>query len=81
MVAETDGKEAKSKAMAILSTMVGALTLSRVVNDRDLAQAFLDAAVEQVRETVAARKNGRRRRALYRPRSSKRRSLSSAARD
>jgi hypothetical protein len=55
--------------------MVGALTLSRAVNDPDLAQAFLTAAVEQVREAVAARKDGRRRRpgALYRPRSSKRR--------
>jgi TetR/AcrR family transcriptional repressor of nem operon len=42
------------KAMAALSTMVGALTLSRVVNDPDLAQAFLDAAAQQVRETAAA---------------------------
>lgn len=33
MVAETDGGEPKGKAAAILSTMVGALTLSRVVND------------------------------------------------
>jgi TetR/AcrR family transcriptional repressor of nem operon len=66
MVAEMDGKtpkrRAKSKAMAILSTMVGALTLSRVVNDRDLAQAFLDAAAKQVREAVAARKDDPRRR-------------------
>ena len=54
LIAETDGEEPNGKAMAILSTMVGALTLSRVVNDPDLAQAFLDAAVEQVREAVAA---------------------------
>jgi TetR/AcrR family transcriptional regulator, transcriptional repressor for nem operon len=54
MVAETGGKDPKGKAMAILSTMVGALTLSRVVNDPDLAQAFLDAAAQQVRESVAA---------------------------
>jgi TetR/AcrR family transcriptional repressor of nem operon len=76
MVAGTDGKESKDKAMAILSTMVGALTLSRVVNDPDLAQALLDTAVEQVREAVAARKDGRRRHpgAAYRPRSAKRRS-------
>jgi TetR/AcrR family transcriptional regulator, transcriptional repressor for nem operon len=40
--------------MVTLSTMICALTLSRVVNDPDLAQAFLDAAVEQVREAVAA---------------------------
>ncbi|MFG3597149.1 TetR/AcrR family transcriptional regulator [Bradyrhizobium sp. RDI18] len=53
-IAETDGEESKRKAMAILTTMVGAVTLSRVVNDPDLAQAFLDAAVEQVRERAAA---------------------------
>ena len=54
MVAETDGEEPKGKAMAILATMVGALTLSRAVNDPDLAQAFLDAAAQQVRAAVAA---------------------------
>lgn len=54
LIAATDGEEPNSKAMAILSTMVGALTLSRVVNDPDLAQAFLDAATEQVRDAVTA---------------------------
>jgi TetR/AcrR family transcriptional regulator, transcriptional repressor for nem operon len=53
-IAETDGEESSGKAMAILTTMVGAVTLSRVVNDPDLAQAFLDAAVEQVRKRAAA---------------------------
>jgi TetR/AcrR family transcriptional repressor of nem operon len=53
-VAKTNGEESDGKAMAILSTMVGALTLSRVVNDPDLAQAFLDAATEQVRDAVTA---------------------------
>ncbi len=53
LIAETNGSEPKGKAMAVLSTMVGALTLSRVVNDPDLAQAFLDAAVQQIREVVA----------------------------
>jgi TetR/AcrR family transcriptional repressor of nem operon len=62
MLAETDGKEAKGKAMAILSTMVGALTLSRVVNDRGLAQAILDVAARQVRDTAGSRKVGRRSR-------------------
>jgi TetR/AcrR family transcriptional regulator, transcriptional repressor for nem operon len=51
-IAETDGDEPSGKAMTILSTMVGAVTLSRVVNDPDLAQAFLDAAAKQVREGV-----------------------------
>jgi TetR/AcrR family transcriptional regulator, transcriptional repressor for nem operon len=62
MVAETDGEEPKGKAMAILSTMVGALILSRVVNDPDLAQAFLDAATERVRKDGVARRDSRRRR-------------------
>jgi TetR/AcrR family transcriptional repressor of nem operon len=54
LLSETQGEEFKSKAMAILSMMVGALTLSRVVNDPDLAQAFLDTAAEQVRTIAAA---------------------------
>jgi TetR/AcrR family transcriptional repressor of nem operon len=53
-VGEADGDEAGGKAKAILSTMVGAVLLSRVVNDPGLAQAFLDAATDQVREAVAA---------------------------
>ena len=53
-VGEADGEEPDGKAMAILSTMVGALTLSRVVNDPDLAQALLDAATDQVREAAGA---------------------------
>src|SRR5229473_2646897 len=58
-IAQTDGDELNGKAMAILSTMVGAVTLSRVVNDPDLAQAFLDAAVEHVREGVRRRRGER----------------------
>jgi TetR/AcrR family transcriptional regulator, transcriptional repressor for nem operon len=54
LIAEVDGEKPDGKAMVILSTMVGALTLSRVVNDPELAQAFLDRAVEHLRETVAA---------------------------
>jgi len=54
LIPETEGAEAKGKAMAVLATMVGAVTLSRTVNDPDLAQAILDAAAKQVREAVAA---------------------------
>jgi TetR/AcrR family transcriptional regulator, transcriptional repressor for nem operon len=54
LIAGTDGEQPNRKAMAVLSTMVGALTLSRVVNDPDLARAFLDMAAEQVREAAAA---------------------------
>ena len=44
----------RSKAMAILATMVGAVTLSRLINDPGLAQAVLDAAAKQVRDAAAA---------------------------
>ncbi|MGO8869540.1 MAG: TetR/AcrR family transcriptional regulator [Alphaproteobacteria bacterium] len=54
LIAETNDSEPKGKAMAILSTMVGALTLSRVVNDPDLAQAFLETAAQQIREAAVA---------------------------
>lgn len=53
LISETQGQEFQSKAMAILSIMVGALTLSRVVNDANLAQAFLDTAAAQVRNIAA----------------------------
>ncbi|MFD1987155.1 TetR/AcrR family transcriptional regulator [Mesorhizobium newzealandense] len=53
-VGKADGEKAGGKAKAILATMVGAVLLSRIVNDPDLAQAFLDAATDQVRDAVAA---------------------------
>ena len=43
-VGEADGKEPGAKAMAILSTMVGAMVLSRAVNDEQLSKQFLEAA-------------------------------------
>ena len=57
-LAGTDDEASRCKAMAILATMVGAVTLSRVVNDPDLAQALLDAAAEQVRDAASDRKAG-----------------------
>lgn len=53
-VGEADGKRPADKGMAILATMVGAMLLSRSVNDPDLARAILDAATDQVREAIAA---------------------------
>lgn len=53
-IAENSDETSRDKAMAILATMVGAVTLSRVVNDPDLARALLDAAAAQVRATAAA---------------------------
>jgi len=54
----TGDEASRGKAMAILATIVGAVTLSRVVNDPDLAQALLDAAADRVREIAAERKDG-----------------------
>ena len=40
--------------MAILSTMVGAVTLSRVVNDERLSKQFLQSAAESVLRASSA---------------------------
>lgn len=45
------GQDPRDKAMAILSTMVGAVVLSRAVNDEQLSEQFLQAAAETVRVT------------------------------
>jgi TetR/AcrR family transcriptional regulator, transcriptional repressor for nem operon len=47
-IGQTDGEEPNDKAMAILSTMVGALILSRAVNDERLSKQFLQAAAKGV---------------------------------
>jgi TetR/AcrR family transcriptional repressor of nem operon len=54
VLSETDNGRKREKAMSILSTMVGAVTLARVVNDPRLAQAILDAAAESVRELASS---------------------------
>lgn len=43
----------RSRAMAVLSLMVGALTLSRMVNDNRLSAAVLGAAADQILEIAA----------------------------
>jgi TetR/AcrR family transcriptional regulator, transcriptional repressor for nem operon len=47
-IGEADGEEPGGKAMAILSTMVGAVVLSRAVNDEQLSKQFLQAAAKGV---------------------------------
>jgi len=47
-VSEADSEEPSGKAMAILSSMVGAVLLSRAVNDEHLSKRFLQAAAESV---------------------------------
>lgn len=48
-IGEADGEKPRKKAMAILSTMVGAVVLSRVVNDKKLSTQFLQAAADSTR--------------------------------
>ena len=47
-VGEPDAEHSTDKAMAILSTMVGALVLSRAVNNKQLSKRFLQAAANDV---------------------------------
>lgn len=50
-VGNAHGEDSRDKAMAVLSTMVGAVVLSRAVNDERLSKQFLQAAAESVRTT------------------------------
>jgi TetR/AcrR family transcriptional repressor of nem operon len=54
LIGETGGDEPNAKAMAILSTMVGAVVLSRAVNDERLSRQFLQAAAKDVRAGLSA---------------------------
>jgi TetR/AcrR family transcriptional repressor of nem operon len=56
-----EGNEPGGKAMAILSTMVGAMVISRAVNDPDLARAFLHSAFDLVRTAVPPKRSRSRR--------------------
>ncbi|MDU0342576.1 TetR/AcrR family transcriptional regulator [Bosea rubneri] len=47
-IGTADGDAPDNKAMAILSTMVGAVLLSRAVNDERMSERFLVAAAESV---------------------------------
>jgi TetR/AcrR family transcriptional repressor of nem operon len=61
-VGEADGEEPSGKAMAILSTMVGAVVLSRAVNDKRLSKQLLQAAAKSVMGLSAgAAQKGQRR--------------------
>src|ERR1044072_1978011 len=54
-VGRPKGEETTDKAMAVLSTMVGAMVLSRAVNNKRLSKRFLQAAAK----TVLARSSNR----------------------
>lgn len=52
-VGGTDRGQAESKAMAILSAMVGAVLLARAVNDPTMSKQFLRAAAGSVMDQTA----------------------------
>jgi TetR/AcrR family transcriptional repressor of nem operon len=51
---DADLEQPSSKAMAILSTMVGAVILARAVNDEHLSKQFLQAAAKSVQTASSA---------------------------
>jgi TetR/AcrR family transcriptional repressor of nem operon len=53
-IGEPDGEDSTGKALATLSTMVGALVLSRAVNNKRLSKQFLQAAAKSVLTTSSA---------------------------
>ena len=75
-IGDTHRNEFSNRAMAILSTMVGAVVLARAVNDADIAQGFLDTAADQVRAVAAAKGSGARRSSRGQRRGKSRRKVS-----
>ena len=53
-IGEAESEEPSSKAMALLSTMVGAVLLSRAVNDERLSKRLLQAAAASVLTAASA---------------------------
>src|SRR5437764_5147223 len=53
-ISDTDSEDSTDKAMTILSTMVGAVVLSRAVNNKRLSKRFLQAAAKSVSMTSSA---------------------------
>jgi hypothetical protein len=50
---EAKPEEAKKRAMVAVSTMIGALTMSRIMNDRRLSKSLLRNAQEALTENAA----------------------------
>ncbi len=53
-IGDTDREDSTDRSMTILSTMVGALVLSRAVNNKRLSKRFLQAAAKSVLMTSSA---------------------------
>ena len=49
-----EGPKTYDKALAMLSLMVGAVTISRILNDEGMSQRFLNAAADEVRRIAAS---------------------------
>lgn len=54
LIGATNPDDPDTKALAVAAMMVGALMLTRLVDDPELADAFLDAADKTAREIVSA---------------------------
>lgn len=52
LIAEFEGAQSPEKSLAIMSTMVGALLLSRTMKDADLSRKFLDSAAGEIRRLL-----------------------------
>lgn len=52
----SSGADAKTRAMAVLSLMAGAVTISRVLNDEELSRAFLEVARAEVSRIATSEK-------------------------
>jgi TetR/AcrR family transcriptional repressor of nem operon len=57
LMPEAESPNAYGKAMAMLSLMVGAVTISRILNDEEMSQRFLEAAADEARRIAASARN------------------------
>ncbi|PDT42861.1 MULTISPECIES: TetR/AcrR family transcriptional regulator [Sinorhizobium] len=57
LMEETKSPKSSEKAMAMLSLMVGAVTISRILNEEEMSQRFLAAAADEVRRIAVSARN------------------------
>ncbi|ASY56818.1 MULTISPECIES: TetR/AcrR family transcriptional regulator [Sinorhizobium] len=54
LMPKAESPKGYGRAMAMLSLMVGAVTISRILNDEEMSQRFLEAAADEVRRIAAS---------------------------
>ena len=54
LIPAAESPKTYAKAMAMLSLMVGAVTISRILKDEEMSQRFLNAAADEVRRIAAS---------------------------